>query len=918
MELIIGSVNIDFDCLASMVAVQKLYPKAKLCLLSSQEKNVRQYLKFYSERFAFIKEGKVVLEDITRLIVVDTNHADRLGRFAELAQSKRVSVHIYDHHPPIANQLRGELEVIRQVGATTTVLVQLLHQQRIAINPFEATLFAIGIYEDTGNFLHVSTTAEDLWAAAYLLSHDANLREVKRFTLHKDITLEQIELLNNLLHHTEMVMIHGMEIAIATAEAGVYIDEITLVIKKMEELKNYLALFILVEMGNRVWIVGRSAIQTVNVGKVMEKFGGGGHESAASANISEVSLEEARTQLLQILEETVLPVLKARDIMSTPVDAVTEGITISELKERMLMLHHKYACVLDSAENLVGIVSKSDISRAQMQSMGKKKIRVCMTAKVFTAHPDTTYFELQNLMVRHKIGCIPIQENDKTIGIVTREDLMNAAARMNFHQATRESASRIEFENATHLLEERVPQKCMELIRHLGLAGDDLGMGIYLVGGFVRDLFLKRQNFDMDIVSEGEAYTFAKHFVEKFGGTYKAFAQFRTATITLPKELTDGHPAKVDIATARQEHYKTPASLPIVESSVIRRDLCRRDFSINAIAVQINPSHFGLVIDIFGGQRSLHEGVLKVLHNISFYDDPTRMLRAVRFEQRFNFKIDESTEELLKAVAEDRILNRASPSRIREEFEAILTEEKPYLALKRLHEFKILTQIHPRLVCDDDLYYLFEEIQQILVWFEREFPAEKIDKWQVYLFGLVARMRPREAETFGSKFHWSRHVRERITELMNSRDEIISVLVYDDSATHSRIYNYLHHHAIEVLLYLMADSDKIAEARISLYLRELRWIKLDINGRDLLNLGVPPGPMIGKILRETHYQKLDGVILTREAQLECARQILTAPHPVQDAAQNEPCDGDNDDDDEEQTLQDEAGLDASVEPAISH
>jgi tRNA nucleotidyltransferase (CCA-adding enzyme) len=222
-----------------------------------------------------------------------------------------------------------------------------------------------------------------------------------------------------------------------------------------------------------------------------------------------------------------------------------------------------------------------------------------------------------------------------------------------------------------------------------------LGVSVYAVGGFVRDILLRVENLDVDIVVEGDGIRFAEEFEKKFHCRIRTHKKFGTAIILFPDGL------KVDVATARWEVYDSPAALPTVESASIKMDLYRRDFTINTLAIQLNPSAFGEQIDFFGGVKDIKEKVIRVLHNLSFVEDPTRVFRAIRFEQRFGFQIGKHTQHLMKNALKVGFLERLSGGRVFSELILLLQEETPLPALRRMRDFHLFHFLHPTLKFDE-------------------------------------------------------------------------------------------------------------------------------------------------------------------------------------------------------------------------
>ena len=255
--------------------------------------------------------------------------------------------------------------------------------------------------------------------------------------------------------------------------------------------------------------------------------------------------------------------------------------------------------------------------------------------------------------------------------------------------------------NVQRLIEERVPPDVREALRLVGEVADEAGFPVYLVGGIVRDLFLRVTNLDVDIVVEGDGIIFAGMLVKNAGGRMKAHQKFGTAVVVLPNGL------KLDIATARLEYYESPAALPTVELSSIKKDLYRRDFTINTLAVRLNRKRYGELIDFFGGLRDIKEKTIRVLHSLSFVEDPTRVLRAIRFEQRFDFKLSKHTQNLIKSAVNMKLFNRLTGKRMYAELILLFSEAEPLKVLKRMKDLDLLKFIHPNLKATVEAERLF-------------------------------------------------------------------------------------------------------------------------------------------------------------------------------------------------------------------
>src|SRR4030065_14289 len=276
------------------------------------------------------------------------------------------------------------------------------------------------------------------------------------------------------------------------------------------------------------------------------------------------------------------------------------------------------------------------------------------------------------------------------------------------------------------------------MLMEFGKVGDELGYSVYAVGGFVRDLLLKVENLDGDIVVEGDGIHLGEEFEKKFPCRIRTHKKFGTAIILLPDNL------KVDVATARWEVYDSPAALPTVESASIKMYLYRRDFTINTLAIQLNPRGFGELIDFFGGVKDIKEKVIRVLHNLSYVEDPTGVFRAIRFEQRFGFQIGKHTQNLMKNAVKVGFLERLSGGRVLSELVLILQEENPLPALKRMRDFNLFHFLHPKLKLDEQGEILFQQIHHVISWFDLPFLEQRYERWIIYFYGLIDSLKEEE------------------------------------------------------------------------------------------------------------------------------------------------------------------------------
>lgn len=870
MEIITSHTNADFDALASMVAAKKLYPAAKLVFAGSQEKSMRD---FFVESTAYTIETErlrtIDVEKITRLIIVDNRNPRRLGKLEGALGRPGVTVHIYDHHPRAEGDIRGEVEVIEEVGATTTLMVELLRKQNMGISPFEATIFALGIYEETGSLTYRSTTERDALAAAYLIGQGANLNIVADF-ISRDLTPEQVGVLADLVTAAKRYDINGVEIVIAAVATPHFIPDLAALAHQMQANGGLDALFLVVQSGEKTHVIGRTRIPRVNAGKVLEPLGGGGHPTAASA-VAHLTYLEARERLIDILKHHIKPGKSAADIMTSPVKTISSGTPIEQANEDMTRFSVNVLPVLDG-HRFLGIITREVVQKALFHGLGKRNVDEFMSTGVSVVGPDLPMGSVEQIMIGERQRFMPVIDRDGVLtGAITRTDLLRSLHEERFSRTGQppSDAEPHQIRNIRNMIEERVPPVVRNALKRVGDVADESGFPVYLVGGIVRDLFLRTANYDVDIVVEGDGITFAGMLVKKLGGRMKTHQKFGTAVVVLPDGL------KIDIATARLEYYESPAALPTVELSSIKKDLYRRDFTINTLAVRLNGGHFGELIDFFGGLRDIKERNIRILHNLSFVEDPTRVFRAIRFEQRFDFPISKHTQNLIKSAVNMKLFDRLSGERIYDELALMFSELDPLKALKRMRELDLLKFLHPGLRFSAELERLFISIGETLTWYRLLYLNMQAERWFVYLMGLFDRLKDDAAREALERLAVPPRIRKRIMASRQHCRDVLFEFYRNDHIPASRVYDLLKPLDIEQILIMMAKARKEpAKKYISLYLTRLREVKVTLTGDSLKELGLPPGPRYKKILSALLNAKLDGKISTEEDEVEFVKRAV--------------------------------------------
>ncbi len=878
LTIITTHINADFDALASMLAAQKLYPDSLVVFPGSQEKNLRNFFinsMAYLFNMADIKDIK--FSDIKRLVLVDTKQSKRIGKLSSLLKRKDIDIHIYDHHPAMADDIKGHFEVNRITGATVTILTEIIKEKSIEISPDEATIMCLGIYEDTGSFAFSSTTERDFSAAAFLLSKGANLNIISNL-IAREISTEQVALLNDIIQAATRYNIHGIEVVTTSITTDHFVPDFAFLVHKMVKMENLNAIFAFARMENKIYIVARSRIPEVDAGAIVAPFGGGGHTFAAAATVKEMTLTQVEHILVETLYKKIISRRQAKDLMSSPPITVESDVSCKDAGNLLTRYNVNALLVTEKQnttkgkDNLVGFITRQVIEKALYHKLDQVPVRDYMTTELAAVRPDSGLLEIQNKIIENKQRILPVIDHGITKGVVTRTDLLNTLIRQSQHTSENypdpfRGPVHARTRNVVKLIKERLPEHLIDILRAIGEVATKIGYGAYIVGGFVRDLFLYRSNEDIDIVIEGDGIKFAVKYAKLVGARIHYHKKFGTAVIIFP----DGF--KIDVASARMEYYQFPAALPEVEMSSIKLDLFRRDFTINTLSIQLNPDRFGTLIDFFSAQKDIKEKMIRVLHNLSFVEDPTRVFRALRFEQRFGFSIGKLTSGLIENAVKMDFFKQLSGRRLFSELRQILEEENPTLAITRLHDYDLLKVIHPSIKFKKELIKLFNSVKKVLAWYDLLFIEESYIKWAVYFMALIKHSNKKTSVEICKRLELPLSFLNIFCDERFEAERDLLWLERNLPVKNSKLYKKLSDYKIESILYIMGVTNKKkVKKSISHYITRLRFINTSITGKDLLKIGLEPGPLYREIFQAVLNEKLDGKLKTYNDELAFARK----------------------------------------------
>jgi tRNA nucleotidyltransferase (CCA-adding enzyme) len=840
--------NTDFDAFAAMLAARRLYPGAVVAV-GPLNRNVRDFYRLHADELEGVVEtARLERDSIRRLIVVETSTASRLGELESVALDPGIEKALFDHHETeLPDWIAPEAAVLSTDGALTTTLVGILAEREIEPTSLEATTFALGIHEDTGSLTYPTTTQRDVDALSWCLRHGARQDLVAAY-LHAPLAAGERDLLRRLMDALEPADAMGEQVLVAAVRWHEHVEGVSNLAHKILDVTDAKALVLLVEMDKRVFAVVRSRTDAINASAIAAALGGGGHAQAASA-IARDSLEETRALVVKALQRSRSEQRRARDVMSTPPRCVGPKETVRAAMA-LCQRHGQSGVFVAEDGRVVGSVSREDLDKAVGHGLAHAPVRGIMTGKPVTAREDATLAELQALVTSAEDGRVAVVRGDEIVGVVARADLLRAL----------EGVPPSPHEEAESLADEL---SRLERLRALFDAVEALGdraEGVYLVGGTVRDILLGEQSFDVDIAVEGDAIEFARALAEALGGRVTPHRKFGTAVV----QYGDG--SRVDVVTTRTEFYDAPGALPTVERAGLREDLFRRDFTINAMAASLKPGDFGRLIDPFGGRADLEAHTLRVLHNLSFIDDPTRIFRGIRYEARYGFRMDEHSARLARGCVEMGLVGDLSSARLRDELQALLEDPGAGAGIARLGELGADRAIHPHLRANDEAAALFERALELRGELDVEIPT-----WRIGLAVLGRHLTSDEAYAWLERLKVRRRDVDRIVGAITVAPRIAERLLAEAALAPAEVVALAEPFAPDAPFLALALEDR---PELRDYFIRLRDVRLEIGGNDLAELGLRESPRVGEVLAEIRRRKLNGELDGRESELQAARELL--------------------------------------------
>ncbi|WP_103927576.1 CBS domain-containing protein [Petrotoga sp. SL27] len=866
--------NADFDGFAACVAASLIYESSIIVLEGEPQQNLKEFLNIYDIQYEkendFIKEYQEEIKNhkFEKIVIVDTADINRIPESIKSLIEQGTEVDIYDHHPELKEQNIKGNNYSKEVGSATTLVVQKLLENHVVLPDTYETLFLIAIHEDTGNFVYSTTTPMDHQISAELLKGGARIEEVEEF-VSLEMTKEQKELFNKLYNNVQELTLEEVTIHIAFSQTDKFIGGLNVITHKLFETLTPDVLFVVAKMCKTIYIVARSRIEDIDLNKILSLFGGGGHKKAGSAKTKGLRVQEVIDKIKKELKTSFITILKAKHIMSSPVRTILSFETVERAHELMFQTGHSGLPVI-SDNKLVGIVTKKDIEKAMKHGLRNAPVKAIMSTNLKVVDVETSLTQVRRIMAEADIGRIPVLKDGILVGIITRTDLLRATNGVFNFSISPILEEKYKSQNLKEDMEKILPTSILNLLKLIGLYGNELGINVFVVGGFVRDLLLaissksngtkKSIPYDIDVVVEGDGLLFGKYVAKQLRAKYIEHPKFHTCSIFYRNG--ENKIIRIDIATARTEYYEEAGELPKVELSTIKKDLYRRDFSINAMAIKLNSGSFGILMDFFNCRSDLEEGRIRILYPLSFIEDPTRILRAIRFEQRFGFEIELNTLTKLEEAVENGYLEKVTGMRIREELEKILEEPEPLKAIKRMGKLKIILHLFEKTYYSPTLEKDLEKLFDVRQYFKANLPIylNKVRLFHLVLYVLLQYTPEETLKKISARYGLPKDFIKNLMQVKKVYSEISKDLNNKGKISKlSYYYEKTNGFQNEQLIFLAVKLPEELLGKYYEYLRKIEELKLSITGKDLLKKGYE-GVQIKTKLEEIKKKLLNGEI----------------------------------------------------------
>ncbi|WP_297888383.1 CBS domain-containing protein [Sulfurihydrogenibium sp.] len=824
----------DLDAFSSAYGLTLLYPDTYILLPNSFEYKVRKLLKIYETKIKdkVMKKEDLDLNKVEKVFLVDSQNVPDL--------IKNVPIEIFDHHPKKNFSLNKNVKKhLYKTGSISTVVVEKIKRKKISIDKDDATILSSGIYEDTGGFKFKGTTPRDIKAFYYLFKSGLDVLKLKKIVT-DTFDLEDTEILKEIIKNTEPLITEDKKVFISSITKR-YTKDIAWLLKYVKTFEEADAYFLVVNQKSKKVIIGRSKDEKIDVGKILSEFDGGGHPFAASAVIVGFDYPEIKNFLLSFLlgkQQSVLNFLK------NDLPVVESNVKIREVKN--ILKDFKYAVVVEKGK-YVGVLTEKVVNNAIKHKL-ENEDAITFSEEMITIPMNTNFIQLLKTFSSYNLEILPVVKKGYYKGVVYKKDFINFISGILEDKPVFQPISKPKVLDYSNKLREFFPKDIFNIIKEVGEYAEKLGYKAYIIGGVVRDIVMGKKSLDIDIIVEGSAVDLVRNFAKAKNLNFHIYPEFMTGNITLENKI------KLDFATARKEEYESPGSYPRVEKASLFEDLYRRDFTINTLAIEITKSNFGKLIDYFNGFVDIKEKRIRVLHTLSFVEDPIRILRGLRFAGRFNFKLEKKTQQLLNHAIEKDLLNFAPTGRINLELNLTFNEEKVIDILILMDKYKILYKLFSGLSVDSVKKELLIKLKDNFLLLEKLLNTS-FPKASNYLYILLSGFPLEVIFNYLKKYHFekeAKYINDFYTNLETISQTQEKFKIYQTIKSFNKDF-------LPALLTLL-NEDKL---KIILDIVEKEKNPL-IKGEDLIQMGLKPSRIFKEILDDTFKRYLENSLKTKE------------------------------------------------------
>lgn len=748
----------------------------------------------------------------------------------------------------------------------TTHLFNSNLKQNFKLDKEDSALFAMAITEKTWAGLSSRTSRLDLDLLAKLRNEKISATRIANNVV-LGMREGQTALYQRMLKNIEDIHPGNWPVSLISVNSTGQVQDLDPVVDAIWSDMAPPVMVICITSGNfsRVW--ARSSIPQLDLAEVFKDFRPRICRNWVCFNFTGNSPQLNSLSIREYLHRNLPADLTADKIMSVAPQCIDWSATIAEALNLMLKFNIMSLIVLKEQE-FAGLITRRDLDRAVQMELLDSPVGPYVPTNIPAVGPATPVRVLKTIMVRYNLTRLPVIAAGKVVGIITGRELLRALPDpLPLPPDFLPLAEQV-LMPAPEQLEETIKRvfsiKVLHLLSRIGKEAEKCQLNAFAVGGFVRDLLLERCNLDIDIVVIGDALPFARQLSQELSCDFKVFDRFHTARIYFED-------MKIDFSSARIEHYSDPGALPQIEFSGLSNDLFRRDFSINALALSLNPDSLFMLKDFFGGYSDLKQKKIRILHSFSFIEDPTRLFRALRFAHRFNFALEKDTRRAFDLAIHRGSISRLSKKRIGSEISRCLNEDKPHKIVEELFNAGLMQTLSEELHDLSMIPGRFRLVRGLIKRFR--VLNEEIDEEAVLWAGLLSAINLAQATTI-LEATGAPHSRQTIIcNILQSLEQIPELLTTIDINDHIALYNLLNDCSLEALIALMAYSlEKQNSRKILRFIGDLRQVKPEICGSDLIAAGIPPGPHMRHIFKKILELKLKGQCLTREKELEIALQ----------------------------------------------